>query len=81
MQDFPKINKGQYVLLISNSSTGVVLNTQLETYREDIKNGSIYTVFENINDIEEQIIVLKEKNSDLEFVIYDENKNVIKYVE
>ncbi|MDD7884634.1 hypothetical protein [Flavivirga sp. 57AJ16] len=77
---FPVINEQQVALLIAEKATGVVLNTNLDTYREDIDNGPVYKIFENLTKAQGYIKNLKSNNPDIEFVLYDNEQSVIEYI-
>ena len=77
---FPTIKEKQIALLIAEKKTGIVLNNNLDIYREDENNGPVYKVFENLSMVDDYIKILKANRDDLEFVLYDYKQTVVKYI-
>lgn len=78
--EFPIIKNEQVVLMMAEKNTGTVLNINLATYREDIDNGPVYMVFDNLEKAHDYINTLKVSNQNLEFVLYNHQRSVIDYI-
>lgn len=71
-QNFPKIESGQVVLIISENTTGIVLNRAFQYAKEE---DSIYYIFDHIN--EAQYFFSKNQPSNTYFQFLDKDRKVI----
>jgi hypothetical protein len=78
MQSFPIIKKTQFVLLGADVSTGHILDTEFKIAMND--NQIVYLIFDALEDALIKINQVHLVRNDIEFVIYDSNQNVIKYI-
>ena len=78
MQQFPELNENQVALLRAELSTGHVLDENFKLAMNDAQ--IVYTVF---NDVDKALNFAKdlvEKNGAFECVVYNKDKDVIKYI-
>ncbi|MFH7000143.1 hypothetical protein ACHRVZ_19665 [Flavobacterium sp. FlaQc-57] len=80
MKEFPILSEEQVAVVIADGATGHVLNVKLELYKNDL-NDEIYSLFNNIDLAKEFIKNQSISNDKLDFLIYDKNQTVLKYIE
>jgi len=78
MQKFPILNESQVVVLHAKVSTGHVLDINLSLAISDTQ--IVFQIFESLNEALDHINQVKGNNSNIEFVIYDSNEKVIRYI-
>ena len=78
MDKFPSVNEKQVVLLRSDYNTGDVLD---EGFVSDIKmERKVYTIFNCIDESMAYIKAVFSRRDDIEFIVYDADKKVLKYI-
>ncbi len=78
MEKFPTVNEKQVVLLRSDYNTGDVLD---EGFVSDVNmEQNVYTVFNCIDESIAYIRSIFSRRDDIEFIVYDGDKKVLKYI-
>ncbi len=72
--DFPKINETQYALLICQSTTGHILDENLNRYKNMIDK-NVFFIFNSLEETQQFIEIRKMPNTDFE--IFDNNKKSV----
>ena len=75
--EFPKINKGQVVLMRAESLTGVLLDDKFN--RVISKDQVFYSVFDNYESAVIYIDVIVKNKKNVEIIIYDNHQKVLHY--
>ena len=75
--DFPLINETQYALLICQSSTGNILDENLNRYK-NMTDINVFFIFNSLEETHQFIEMRKMPNTDFE--IYDNNKKIVAVV-
>ena len=75
--DFPLINETQYALLICQSSTGNILDKNLNRYK-NMSDINVYFIFNSLDETHQFIEARKLPNTDFE--IYDNNKLIVEVI-
>lgn len=78
MQNFPDIQTHQVAVLAAEVQTGHVVDVNFNIAFDDLQQ--VYLVYESLNEAIENINVYLKSRKDIEFVIYDSNQNVIKFI-
>ena len=78
MQKFPILNESQVVVLHAEVSTGHVLDINLSLAISDTQ--IVFQIFESLNEALDHINQVKGNNPNIEFVIYDSNEKIIRYI-
>jgi hypothetical protein len=78
MVKFPTVNEKQVVLLRSDYNSGDVLD---EGFVSDVNmERNVYTVFNCIDESVAYIRAVFSRRDDVEFIVYDGDKKVLKYI-
>lgn len=75
--EFPKIKKSEYAVLMADSNTGVVLDIYFDIYYKS-SNQIAYKVFSSLDEVEEFIKEILRQKENIEFIVYDNNENVVR---
>jgi hypothetical protein len=76
---FPYLNSSQLAVMMADSQTGVILNKDYKVYMND-SDDQVYLVFENIEKVNDFIKEVSMKYQQIEFVIYNSNKEVVDFI-
>lgn len=76
--EFPKIKKSEYAVLMADSNTGVVLDIYFDIYYRS-SNQIAYKVFSSLDEVEEFIKETLRQKENIEFIVYDNNENVVRF--
>ena len=76
MKEFPVIENGQVVLLISDYYTGHVLDVELNLAVND--DQEVYSIFKALGDAEKYALELIRQGPRFECTLYDSKKTVLK---
>jgi hypothetical protein len=76
--EFPKIKKSEYAVLMADSNTGVVLDIYFDIYCKS-SNQIAYKVFSSLDEVEEFIKETLRQKENIEFIVYDNNENVVRF--
>ena len=76
MVKFPKIEEHQFVIVRALRNTGQVLGEDFNLKLNE--NQKVYSVFENISDVELYVKSIFDKRSDVEIWLYDCNNAMLK---
>ena len=76
--EFPKIKKSEYAVLMADSNTGVVLDIYFDIYYKS-SNQIAYKVFSSLDEVEEFIKEILRQKENIEFIVYDNNENVVRF--
>lgn len=79
MKNFPNINENQFVVVMADGRTGNILNNSKE-WSLDNKQ-SIFSIFNNIDEALNFIEKDQLNNDWVEYIVYDKNQSVVKYIE
>ncbi|MEG0929127.1 hypothetical protein [Chryseobacterium sp.] len=79
MKNFPNINENQYVIVMADGKTGNILNINKEWSPDN--NHSIFSIFNSIDEALNFIGKDQIDNDWIEYIIYDKNQSVVKYIE
>ncbi|HCM34705.1 hypothetical protein [Chryseobacterium sp.] len=79
MKNFPNINENQYVIVMADGKTGNILNISKEWSLDN--NHSIFSIFNSIDEALNFIGKDQTDNDWVEYIIYDKNQSVVKYIE
>ena len=72
--DFPKLNSGQYALLICQANTGNILDENLERYKDNGRN-NVFFIFNSLE--EAKWFIEKRKTSNTDFEVFDKDKDSV----
>lgn len=72
--DFPKLNSGQYALLICQANTGNILDENLERYKDNGRN-NVFFIFNSLE--EAKRFIEKRKTSNTDFEVFDKDKESV----
>ena len=75
--EFPKIKKSEYAVLMADSNTGVVLDIYFDIYYKS-SNQIAYKVFSSLDEVEQFIKETLRQKENIEFIVYDNNENVVR---
>ncbi len=78
MQKFPDILKHQVAVLAAEVQTGHVVDVAFNIAIDDLQQ--VYSGYESLNEAIENINIYLQSRKDMEFVIYNSNQNVIKFI-
>lgn len=78
--EFPKIKKSEYVVLMADSNTGVVLDIYFDIYYKS-SNQIVYKVFSSLEEVKEFIKETLKQRENIEFMVYDNNENIVELQE
>lgn len=79
MQEFPKLQINQVALMRADKNTGIVIDENFDfALRKDQKVYSVYNSYEEALTYANRI---SSERINVEIVIYDHNKEVIKFIE
>ncbi len=78
MYNFPQLKKNQVAILAAATATGHIVDINFNTVTSN--DSKIYRVFESLDDALFYIKSFLEKRSDIEFLIYDFKKTLLKFV-
>ena len=73
-----KIKKSEYAVLMADSNTGVVLDIYFDIYYKS-SNQIVYKVFSSLDEVEEFIKETLRQKENIEFIVYDNNENVVRF--
>ena len=78
MSKFPKLDSGQFAVLMADGATGHVLleSGKLSTGETD----QVYKVFSDLELAKSYVTMMQKGNNKLEFVIKDHNQNLVEYI-
>ena len=76
--EFPKIKKSEYAVLMADSNTGVVLDIYFDIYCKS-SNQIAYKVLSSLDEVEEFIKETLRQKENIEFIVYDNNENVVRF--
>ena len=75
--EFPKIKKSEYAVLMADSN-GVILDIYFDIYYKS-SNQIVYKVFSSLDEVEEFIKETLRQKENIEFIVYDNNENVVRF--
>lgn len=78
--NFPTIKENQFAVLMANSQTGVVLNSNFLIYSNDKEDQSVYQIFEDIDQAKSGINRISQTNGEIEFVIYNSKMEIVEFI-
>ena len=74
----PEMKTTQFALLVVESATGIVHNTELQRFLSDGKE--IYFVFDDLQSVKEFISQTSQKHKGYEYHIYDSNYTHVEFI-
>lgn len=74
----PEMKSTQFALLVVESATGIVLNTELRRFLNDGKE--VYLVFDDLLSVKEFISQTSQKHKRYEYHIYDSNYTHVEFI-
>ena len=78
--EFPNIKKSEYSVLMADSNTGVVLDIYFDIYYKG-SNQIVYKVFPSLEEVKEFIKETLKQGENVEFMVYDNNENIVELQE
>lgn len=77
---FLSLKDYEFVVLMANAETGIILDKNLNTHLSISENQDVYSIFENIQKAKEFINEVSESNDKIEFIIYNSKQEVVEFI-